>query len=52
VAVNPGLVNDSTCGFAVSTFANATRHEDIATTLSAYCPVSTTRLGELIRAME
>lgn len=26
-------------------------HENIATTLSAYCPVSTTRQGELIRAM-
>ncbi|PQV57863.1 site-specific recombinase XerD [Defluviimonas denitrificans] len=26
-------------------------HENIATTLSAYCPVSTTRQGELIRGM-
>ena len=26
-------------------------HENIATTLSAYCPVSSTRQGELIRAM-
>lgn len=26
-------------------------HENIATTLSAYCPVSTSRQGELIRAM-
>ena len=26
-------------------------HENIATTLSAYCPVSTARQGELIRGM-
>lgn len=26
-------------------------HESIATTLSAYCPVSSTRQGELIRGM-
>ena len=27
-------------------------HENIATTLSAYCPVSPSRQGELIRGME